>query len=594
MPADDVLNEINGVKKYIQSRGGLRSLQVNSSLIDSFTLTAVKMVSMCSNFGPHAASQLTDALASDSPYGDAGTKAIVTAIESRLNSMTGLTRGQQQKGCSQSQLLKCWWNYLTVSDWDFIKDTKQHFSAKLTRMVERANLLGLVSFDEHTYKWMLAVVLVAHYDQLPASADVFSKLQELKRVRAMERKSYPHEFITKYPASPNDLRDAMYSYAYATEKPVVVEIPGINAVAMKIPLRSNSVLLKNAQKGAGNPMLAVDWQPVDAVARGVKTESEPVVKKEILSSSLPGLLLASPTEVIDCDEKDLLAKYQADLASLRASKASSASPQTPAASTASSSRAAPASIELRDAGDGKMTLKPLVIDINNEKVGDDKYDTAKCHEEEEEEEPSPEDSVLKRPAARTGAKPPSIAFKAISPSDAELTDPFAQEAVAALQSRNKTRKEANKKDVQENKQDVQGMRSTKQKGNKKLKTAKGNVTSLVKREAEPAAAVSARKDGAATGAKRGLEPIVEIPKSKILKAMPCVQSSTGTVKPVHYWGGVIYTVARQRKFRALRQRDDKYSECSATWGNNRSQQDAWAHVTKSIEDYQKSGKSKRK
>ena len=137
----------------------------------------------------------------------------------------------------------------------------------------------------------------------------------------MERKSYPHEFITKYPASPNDLRDAMYSYAYATEKPVVVEIPGINAVAMKIPLRSNSVLLKNAQKGAGNPMLAVDWQQVDAVARGVKTESEPVVKKEILSSSLPGLLLASPTEVIDCDEKDLLAKYQADLASLRASKA---------------------------------------------------------------------------------------------------------------------------------------------------------------------------------------------------------------------------------------------------------------------------------
>ena len=235
-----------------------------------------------------------------------------------------------------------------------------------------------------------------------------------------------------------------------------------------------------------------------------------------------------------------------------------------------------------------MTLKPLVIDINNEKVGDDKYDTAK----------SPEDSVLKRPAARTGAKPPSTAFKAISPSDAELTDPFAQEAVAALQSRNKTRKEANKKDVQENKQDVQGMRSTKQKGkrrpNKKLKTAKGNVTSLVKREAEPAAAVSARKDGAATGAKRGLEPIVEIPKSKILKAMPSVKSSTGTVKPVHYWGGVIYTVAKLRKFRALRQRDDKYSECSATWGNNRSQQDAWAHVTKSIEDYQKSGKSKRK
>ena len=59
---------------------------------------------------------------------------------------------------------------MTAADWDFIKDKKQHFSAKLTRMIERANLLGLVSFDEHTYKWMLAVLLVAHYDQLPSNS----------------------------------------------------------------------------------------------------------------------------------------------------------------------------------------------------------------------------------------------------------------------------------------------------------------------------------------------------------------------------------------------------------------------------------------
>ena len=38
------------------------------------------------------------------------------------------------------------------------------------------------------------------------------------------------------------------------------------------------------------------------------------------------------------------------------------------------------------------------------------------------------------------------------------------------------------------------------------------------------------------------EPIVEVPKSKIRKAMPSVTSPAATIKPVHYWGGVIYTV----------------------------------------------------
>ena len=88
--------------------------------------------------------------------------------------------------------------------------------------------------------------------------------------------------------------------------------------------------------------------------------------------------------------------------------------------------------------------------------------------------------------------------------------------------------------------------------------------------------------------------IQEIPKSKILSAMPASTSSTKPIKPIHYWGGVIYTVAKQRKFRALRERGDRYSECSAVWGKTRTKTEAWKHVTTSIEKYRHVGKKTKK
>ena len=66
------------------------------------------------------------------------------------------------------------------------------------------------------------------------------------------------------------------------------------------------VLLKGAKKHPGRQALDDAWQQLKGFA-SVKTESEPVVKKELLSSSLHGLVVAaSPTmdlpqlsEVID-------------------------------------------------------------------------------------------------------------------------------------------------------------------------------------------------------------------------------------------------------------------------------------------------------
>ena len=60
---------------------------------------------------------------------------------------------------------------------------------------------------------MLAALLVSHYDELPAAAEILKKLNELKQLAAAERKSYPGEQLIQYPPSPHDMPKDVFDYA---------------------------------------------------------------------------------------------------------------------------------------------------------------------------------------------------------------------------------------------------------------------------------------------------------------------------------------------------------------------------------------------
>ena len=124
---------------------------------------------------------------------------------------------------------------MTPSDWAFIKDKRKHLNAKLTSIVERANKLGVTFHDEETCKWMLAVILIGHYDEMPSPHHIYDKLQELKGARAVEKRPYPHALITTYPEFPSELPSYMFEYAYSDEKPTHTDLQGILAIGSKIP-----------------------------------------------------------------------------------------------------------------------------------------------------------------------------------------------------------------------------------------------------------------------------------------------------------------------------------------------------------------------
>ena len=66
---------------------------------------------------------------------------------------------------------------------------------------------------------------------------------------------------------------------------------------------------------------------------------------------------------------------------------------------------------------------------------------------------------------------------------------------------------------------------------------------------------------AAPRVKRERVEVVEVPKASIVAAMPkAVKADGANPSPVHYNGGVIYTVWNRRKFRALTTRGDNYRE----------------------------------
>ena len=346
MSVQCILKELEGVKAYMASRP--QTPGDRGSVTKCFTASIIKMISVCNFISPHDAAKLSSALSDCSPFNENETKKIRDVIDKKVGDMSIAKSQHKSSGNQQSQLLKHWCNYLTQTDWDILNDSRQHFSAKMIRFMERANLLGLVcTFDEKTYKWMLAVLLAVQYKETPDAHFIYAKLQELKQAKEAETKYYPHTFLSKYPKFPSELDSIMFAYAYpdAADKPVSIKLPGLHAIANKIPLRSNSKLLK--VKSKPNKKRQLKQQSTDEEALPASAQPEGVVKAEPLHSQ------SKSSDTIDVEEQALLAKYFADLAQLRKKKKQAYTMPSIAPTPCAGS------IELRDSVDGKIALQPI-------------------------------------------------------------------------------------------------------------------------------------------------------------------------------------------------------------------------------------------
>ena len=210
---NNILKEIDSVKVLLQHRSGSAS---GDELQKSFGNALVKQIKVINAaMSPDDASLVIDAV-NGCAYKDEVKQQILAAIDSKL--MQNLMQSKESDNQKQPHCpgtFKTWWTYSTQEDWDFYRDPKKFFNAKIDRLVARAHSLGLLHPDEQTYKWMLATLLISHYEELPEPKVLFSKLNELKQACAAESrvKAYPLDQLTTYPESPMELPKAVFGHA---------------------------------------------------------------------------------------------------------------------------------------------------------------------------------------------------------------------------------------------------------------------------------------------------------------------------------------------------------------------------------------------
>ena len=82
-------------------------------------------------------------------------------------------------------------------------------------MTHRLMLIGCHSPDEQSLKWVLAVLLMVCYQDLPSAQIRHDKLLELKAIVANEKKVFQHlPFLASYPDQPSGLPATIRDHAY--------------------------------------------------------------------------------------------------------------------------------------------------------------------------------------------------------------------------------------------------------------------------------------------------------------------------------------------------------------------------------------------
>ena len=226
----------NGICFFKASEGLPTAEDADANLGNSFVNALRVQINALPALAPADAAPLNEVL-KDSPYGVEGTAKILEALDAKLHQAQSPS-GKKAKTPAppHSQLLKCPWNFPVQAEWDIILNRKNSLHFKMPTLVDRLNLVGCTHPCEQTLRWVLAVALMAHYDELPTPKIIAQKLDELKDVVVVERKPSNHAHITEFPVSPHDLHPDVYEHAYPNSPPVTVEFEGSCLVLKLQPL----------------------------------------------------------------------------------------------------------------------------------------------------------------------------------------------------------------------------------------------------------------------------------------------------------------------------------------------------------------------
>jgi hypothetical protein len=229
------------------------------------------------------------------------------AIDIRASGSAGVAASSPSArvhAVSRPQTMLSLYNYLTADDWATIKSNAAGTVSPDNIMLVLGNRmirLGVCSLSEKTVRHCVSVMLHAlgeTNDHQYSFADMYQFVLRFKDIFARCKQAVlepPPETILNYPVSPLDMSEAMQAYAYTPPQvPTSVSLPGLDDIALHIPMRSTSNTLK-----AGNPKATTSNTPSSGVTQcdGMialmqqMLSSAMGISAESTSSPLPGLTI---------------------------------------------------------------------------------------------------------------------------------------------------------------------------------------------------------------------------------------------------------------------------------------------------------------
>ena len=245
---EKIISEINSVKKFMAARSNHASCDLKQ-LGDSFASQLLKLIGK-TQLGPGHVAALMDELSTNNPYGS-HTDAIIKLLDSKIVDAHDHVNPDIDDASSARQMLHYWWTYPTAGEWVVLLDPQKGFHVKMSVMVHRGRQCGVVNPDEQALKWLLALLMKCHYQEVPPVLVRWKHLGELKSLFETEQKNRPDMVcplsLRSYPAKAADLPDHILKAAYAADDMPVdksSDMTGITALALQIPLRKTSRLLR--------------------------------------------------------------------------------------------------------------------------------------------------------------------------------------------------------------------------------------------------------------------------------------------------------------------------------------------------------------
>ncbi|CAE7039003.1 unnamed protein product [Symbiodinium natans] len=197
------------------------------------------------------------------------------------------------------QTVTCIHAYMTKSELEILM--KSHERA-CDVIVSRLRTMGVTSMAENTKRWAVALWVQSMLwcgQPAPQPDEQYCMVQKL--LKAFQASTTPAKAVAvrNYPASPEDMGQSWIRAVYDKEEPCKVSLPGVENLALSVPVRSTSSVLswnhagcsfssrKGSGKGKENPMdmlrQIMNWAQAE-------TAANPLTNLRILEKKPPSAL----------------------------------------------------------------------------------------------------------------------------------------------------------------------------------------------------------------------------------------------------------------------------------------------------------------